>query len=185
MALLSGGILGSLTRAGRARADQPRTDAQLTSDLLAVELLAVAVYRRVLDRGILSARAQRASRRVLAQERAHAAALRSELERLKQPSPVGPQSDSDIDDRLSARHVSRSVSDLHTEHECLDLLLAVEGMAEGAYYTAMSKLSHPRLLTLSAQILANEAQHEAVLGQLRRGKDFSVAAPYAFVQGIH
>ena len=38
-------------------------------------------------------------------------------------------------------------------------------------------------MRLATEILASEAQHEAVLGELRRGKDFSRAAPYAFVEG--
>ena len=54
---------------------------------------------------------------------------------------------------------------------------------EGAYYQAMSKLVDPRLQQLGAQILASEAQHYALLGELRRHKDFSRAVPYAFVEG--
>jgi ferritin-like protein len=180
-----GAALGSFGQPEGAAADIPESDAQLLADLLAVEMLAVAVYQHVLATTLLSPRAQTVARKVLGQERAHAAAMGAELARLGQTPPVPPSDERQIAQQLSQRHVSRSLTDLHNEHDALDLLLDVEGVAEGAYYAAMSKLHRTPLIQLAAEILASEAQHEAVLGELRRGKDFSRAAPYAFVEGTH
>lgn len=180
----AGGALSSLVVPAAADAQAPPSDPQLGADLVAMELLAIAVYERVLASRCLSERATRDALTILAHEHAHASAVRAELVALGGTSPQGPRDDDEIDERLSARHVSGSVSDLHDEHACLDLLLDTERAAEGTYYAAMAKLHNPRLMILSARILGSEAQHEAVLGQLRRGKDFSRAVPYAFVEGI-
>ena len=47
------------------------------------------------------------------------------------------------------------------------LLIRVEEVAEGAYYHAISKLTDPRLLLRSAQIMASEAQHRTILSETR------------------
>lgn len=172
-----------LTEPIDALAAAPVSDAKLVQGLLAAELLATAVYERVLATGLLSARSASAAHQLLSHEHAHAAALQPELRSLGAPAPPAPADSQAIDNALSEHHVSRSVSGLQHERDCLDLLLDLENLMEGAYYAAMSKLSHPRLLQLGAQILASEAQHYAVLGELRRHKDFSRAVPYAFVEG--
>jgi hypothetical protein len=178
-------LAGLATAAPAAAAALGKTDAQITADLLAVELLVAAVYTRTLASGHLSPRGMRLARPLLVQERAHAAALGRELRVLGGAAPVGPTTLAAVDRALSDRHVSRRVEDLHSERGCLQLLLDVESIAQGAYYTAMAKLQSRRLLLLSAQILASEAQHEAVLGELLRPKDLSVAVPYPFVEGTY
>jgi hypothetical protein len=166
-----------------ALAAETVSDASLAQELFAAELLATAVYERVLATGLLSARSARVARLALDHEHAHAAALLPELSRLGAAPPPAPADSQAIDNALSDHHVSRSVSGLHHERDCLDLLLDLENLMEGAYYGAISKLTHPRLVLLAAQILASEAQHYALLGELRRHKDFSRAVPYAFVEG--
>ncbi len=159
------------------------SDTTLVQGLLAAELSAAAVYERILATGLLSPRSARAARGILAHERAHAAALATELSTLGGVTPARPADTRALEKFLSDHHVSRSFSDLHHEHDCLDFLLDFENLIEGAYYQAMSKLTRPRLMALGAQILASEAQHYALLGELRRHKDFSRAVPYAFVEG--
>ncbi len=159
------------------------SDAKLVQGLLSAELSAAAVYERVLATGLLSTRGERAARGLLAHEHAHAAALTPELTLLGAVAPSPPANPKALEMFLSDHHVTRSFSDLHRERDCLDFLLDFENLMEGAYYQAMSKLTRPRLITLAAQILSSEAQHYALLGALRRHKDFSRAVPYAFVEG--
>lgn len=179
----AGAALVPLTGPMDALAAAPVTEAKLVQGLLAAELLATAVYERVLATGLLSARSAAVAHQLLSHEHAHAAALEPELRSLGAAAPPAPADSQAIDNALSAHHVSRSVSGLKHERDCLDLLLDLENLMEGAYYAAMSKLNHPRLVQLGAQILASEAQHYALLGELRRHKDFSRAVPYAFVEG--
>jgi hypothetical protein len=182
-AACAGTALGVLPGPALALGAEPVSDTKLVQGLLAAELSAAAVYERVLATGLLAPRSQRAARGLLAHERAHAAALGPELSSLGGVAPPAPADTKAIERFLSDHHVSRSFADLHHERDCLDFLLDLENLMEGAYYQAMSKLTRPRLMQLGAQILASEAQHYAVLGELRRRKDFSRAVPYAFVEG--
>jgi hypothetical protein len=179
----AGSSLASLAAPAPARGAEPVSDPKLVQLLLGAELLAAAVYERVLATGLLSPRSQRAARGLLAHEHAHAAALQAQLGRLAAAAPAPPADTKAVESALSDHHVTRSFTDLHHERDCLDLLLDLENLMEGAYFQAMSKLAQPRLLQLGAEILASEAQHYALLGELRRRKDFSRAVPYAFVEG--
>ncbi|MDQ6744816.1 MAG: ferritin-like domain-containing protein [Actinomycetota bacterium] len=176
---------GTPASAASPPASVPVGEGMLIVDLAAVELLAIAVYGRVLVSPHLSPRARRLARKLLGQEHAHLRALARELRRLDLkllPAPSGVEA---IDGALSNRKVDRKVEDLHSEHDCLDLLLAVESVSEGAYYSALSKLQSPHLLSLAAALLASEGQHEALLGERRMPKNFDQAAPYPYVEGIH
>ncbi len=181
----AGTALGTIAGASSALGQPANTDAEMTSELLAVELLSIVVYERVLASNILSDQSARLARRLLSHERAHAAALLPELHQLganAPPAPIGPH---EVDQALVAHHVERRVEDLHSGRDGLDLLLDVEGVAEGAYYTAMSRLQLPHLQLLAARLLASEAQHETMLGLVRAPKNFDRAAPYPFVEGSH
>lgn len=182
-AACAGTVLGPLAAPALALGAEPVSDTTLVRGLLAAELVGAAVYERVISTGLLSARSARAARGLLAHERAHAAALGPELSTLGGTAPSPPADSKAIETFLSEHHVTRSFSDLHHERDCLDLLLDLENLMEGAYYQALSKLVDPRLQQLGAQILASQAQHYALLGELRRHKDFSRAVPYAFVEG--
>jgi hypothetical protein len=161
--------------------DEPR----LLTVLLETELLSIAAVERVLASPHLHRRARALTVRLRAAERVHASALERALRGFGVPArPPLPASDAAVDGALAARHVHQRVSALHKEHDCLDLLLSLEAMAEGMYYAAMPKLSSPALQRLAAGLLASEAQHEAALGLLRNPKDFDRAAPYAFVEGF-
>jgi ferritin-like protein len=171
---------------GRAVAQNlPSDERQLLAVLLETELLSVAAVERVLASPHLHRRAQALARRVLAAEHAHVIALERALRGLGVAArPSAPATVAGIDERLAVRHVHQTVSGLHNEHDCLDLLLALESMAEGVYYAAMPNLREGSLQRLAAGLLASEAQHEALLGLLRNPKDFNRAAPYAFVEGF-
>lgn len=182
--MLAGAGAATLVVPVSAGAETPVDQRVLVGDLLATELIGIAALKRVLVSPHLSGKAWMLSRRILTQEHSHAAALARALRALGvNQMPKIPVTAAEIDRGLSDRHVGRRVEDLHSEHDCLDLLLDLEGMTEGRYYRAMAKLTDPTLQALSAALLASDAQHEALLGELRVPKNFYRAAPYAFVEG--
>ena len=181
---LAAGV-GLVLPAGAVADTLPSDERQLLTVVLEAELLAVAAVERVLSSPHLHPRASALTRRVLAAEQAHVMALERALRGLGTPARLsGPATVAAIDQALAVRHVHQTVSGIHNEHDCLDLLLALESMAEGVLYAAMPKLHDPSLQRLAAGLLASEAQHEALLGLLRNPKDFDRAAPYAFVEGF-
>ena len=66
---------------------------------------------------------------------------------------------------------------------CVRYMVGVETVAEGAYYSAMSKLTDARLLTQAAQIMGNEAQHWTSLSGLQHAGDVFRGVPYPTVTG--
>ena len=73
---------------------------------------------------------------------------------------------------------------LQGSKDALYLLLAVERVAVGAYFVALAKLENPPLMTLAAEIMANDAQHEALIGELLYDGKAAQAVPYGLVQGV-
>ncbi|MBV9312003.1 MAG: ferritin-like domain-containing protein [Solirubrobacterales bacterium] len=167
----------------------PRADAQNQSDttilsyLIELEQFAVHAYRRVLGTGELAYGSARDVRQLLSQERAHIAALARELHALGTQPPVGPTTDAAADALLSAHGQSGRISSLHTEQDCLQVLLDVEQILIGGYFSSISKLESTTALRRSAEIMANEAQHAALLGELLTPDDVMKIAPTPFVQG--
>ena len=167
-----------------ALADAPvPSDAELLSKTLAVERLMVLAYERVLASGALSAGVQRVITPFLDHERAHLSAIAAALARLGAPASAAPLSLKDASDALSQHNVSGSLTDLHTEHECLKLLVDLESIAEGASYTPTRDLRHQDLVRLCAQIMACEAQHWTVLSGLRNPGEYVKAIPWPYVFG--
>lgn len=165
-------------------ASQP-TESEVLRGLLITERLTISTIVRVLPSPHLGHAARAAAERVLAAEREHSARLEQTLREIGVKVPrLEPMTVSALDRALLVRHVHRRLNDLHSEHDCLDLLLALEGLAEGALYRAMPLLSTPAHQRLAAGLMASEAQHEAILGLLRDPKNFDRAAPYAFVEGF-
>ena len=159
------------------------TDAQLLAATLAVEQLVLVAYHHVLASGALEPRTKRIVRHLLGQELEHVSALGRELIRLGGRPPSRPTDLASVQKALAAHHVADSLTNLHSQHECLKLLVDVETVIEGAYYMAMSKLGDPRLIGTSAAIMACEAQHWTLLAGLQHHGDISISVPYAFVQG--
>lgn len=178
-ATVSGGI-----GAGGALANTPApSDAELLGKSLQVERLIVLGYRRVFDSGLLTPAIQRAIASHLDHEVAHVAALAARLKSLGAPAPTGPLDLKAATDVMAQHHVSGSLTDLHTEKDCLKLLVDLESAAEGAHYTALKDLSLPAHQSLSAQIMACEAQHWTVLSGLRNPGQYVKAIPWPFVYG--
>jgi len=161
----------------------PKTDAQVLAGTLVVEELVVLAYRKVLASGALTASARRTVTELLAQEREHAAALVAALARLGAALPAGPTDVAAADKALAAHKVSVSLANLRTERDCLELLIDVEEVAEGAYFIAISMLRSSSSLRLSAEIMASEAQHWTALTELRLPGQIAKAVPEPFVEG--
>jgi hypothetical protein len=79
--------------------------------------------------------------------------------------------------------VEGSLTDLHSQNDCLKLLVDLESAAEGAHYTVLKDLSLPAHQHLSVQMMACEAQHWTVLSGLRNPGQYVKAIPWPFVYG--
>jgi hypothetical protein len=84
---------------------------------------------------------------------------------------------------LSKHNVPDNLTALHTTNDSLKLLVDLESVAEGVYFTALATLSKPGLQRLSAQIMACEAQHWTALSGLRNPGVYVKAVPWPFVTG--
>ena len=185
--LIVGAAAAALTgavAADGALADAPApSDAELLGESLQVERLIVLGYRRVLASGLLTPAIRRAIAPHLDHELAHIAALAARLKSLGAPAATGPLDDKAAGDVMSKHHVPGSLTDLHTQNDCLKLLVDLESAAEGVHYTALKDLRDPGLQHLSAQMMSCEAQHWTVLSGLRNPGQYVKAIPWPFVYG--
>jgi hypothetical protein len=163
-------------------ASQPRDHVALAR-MIEAEQLEWLVYRRVLASGELGERAARTLRDLPAQERQHIQALEGQRRLLgaRRPRPV--KSDQSADALLARHGFSERAVALSGERQCLRLLADVEAIAIGVYYKSMSTLHSVPLIELSSQMMASDAQHAAVLGELLSPRDYVKAVPDAFVEG--
>lgn len=161
----------------------PPSDAELLGNSLEVERLMVLGYRRVFDSGLLTPAIQRAIASHLGHELAHVKALGAHLQALGAPAPTGPLDSKAAADVMAKYHDPDSLTDLHSQNDCLKLLVDLESVAEGIHYTALKDLRSPALQRLSAQIMACEAQHWTVLSGLRNPGQYVKAIPWPFVYG--
>lgn len=161
----------------------PETAPQRLIRLLRVELLLVFACQRILAAAVLYPRAERTVRTLLAHGEAHIEALRARLAALGGVAPSPPASITEADRNLAHRRVSERLGQLRGAGDGLRLLLDVERVAVGAYFVALTKLEDPALIRLAAEIMANGAQHEAMLTALLDHDDVQQAVPYGLVQG--
>jgi hypothetical protein len=187
--LLLTGAAGALLAPAAARAAGPSVSAA-TSDadrlrrLISVELLLLFCYRHVLDSSVLQPPARRALAPVPAQEEAHIQALERRLTARGGQAPPPPAGIAEANRYLGHRGVGGRLGQLKGEPDALSLLETLEQVVVGAYFVAMIKLEDPQLVVLAAQIMANDAQHEAVVRlQFPKGSP-QEAVPYGLVQGL-
>ena len=147
----------------RGDAAAPR-DAELLAGLLAHERYAIAAYAAGIP--LLSPLATATAQQFLSQELAHA----TELEGLIRQAGFEPAKPPAFYDLGRPR----------TERDVLELLHRAEQAQLDAYLSALAELAPPRLRAAMAAILANDAQHAAVVRQ-QLGL---VPVPGALVSGL-
>ncbi len=180
----AGAALGTAVGVDPAFADTPPpSDTDLLAKALEVERLMVLAYRSVLSSGALSAGLQRAIAPHLGHEIEHVSAVAARLSALGAAAPTGALDPKTATALMAQHDVSDSLTDLHSQNDCLKLLVDLESVAEGVYYTALKDLRSPTLQHLSAQIMACEAQHWTVLSGLRNPGQYVKAVPWPFVYG--
>jgi len=166
-----------------ALADAPVSDADALSKALEVERLMVLAYRRVLSSGTLAPNIERAIAPYLGHEIEHASAVAAALAAIGVNADTGPLGVGTADELLSKHNVPGSLTDLHSQNDSMRLLVDLESVAEGVYFTALKTLSTAGLQRLAAQIMACEAQHWTAVSGLRNPGEYVKAVPWPFVTG--
>jgi hypothetical protein len=159
------------------------SDSETLGKVLEVERLVVLGYRQVLAAGALPPGDSAALEPFLAQELEHVATLAAHLEALGAPADTAPLDVKSGDALLGKYHVPGSVTDVQTRKDSFRLLVNLESVAEGAYFTALKTLGTTELVTMSAQAMACEAQHWTVLSGLRNPGIYVKSVPWPFVTG--
>jgi hypothetical protein len=152
--------------------------------LMRVELLLLYVYDHVLAGSVLPPGARRAMAQLRAHEQAHVGALRARLRSRGAGQPSPPPSVAVANRYLARREVRGRLGQLQGPDDALHLLLALERVAVGAYFVALREMRDPVLIVLAAQIMASDAQHEAIVGEQLNPDDVANAVPYGLVQGV-
>ena len=160
-----------------------QSDAAVLARTLQIEQLVSIAYRQAIGSGALGPTVIGPLRALLSQELEHVATLEHGLRGLGASVPAPPAGVASAQAALVRHHVFASLTRLRTQHECLRLLIDVESLAEGAYFSAISKLSDPGLLRTSTEIMGCEAQHWTLLSALQHHGNVDRAVPYPFVQG--
>jgi hypothetical protein len=187
--LLSGAAGGLLLPAAVASAAttadaQPFSVTDRLARLIRLELLLVFCYRHVLASSILTARARRTLAPFVAHEEAHASVLEQRLRARGGAVPAGPTGVAEANHDLAHRKIGGRLGQLKGDPDALRLLLTLEQVTVGAYFVALTKLQDAELITLVCQIMANDAQHESVIGLLMPKSTLGSGAPYGLVQGL-
>jgi hypothetical protein len=152
--------------------------------LMSVEQLILFAYDHVVASSILSPSARPAISQIRAHERAHVDALRGRLSARHVGAPPPPPSITVANRHLGRRNVGGRLGHLRGAKDALFLLLSLERVAIGAYFVALREMRDPGLIAFAAQIMASEAQHEAVISVLLNPGDIPAAVPDGLVQGV-
>ena len=118
------------------------------------------------------------------QDQAHVRATRDALRRLGARRSPPPGSDAAIDAELARHLIPGRPGRLRGPGDALGLLVDVERVAIGAAYVALSQIHDGSLAVLVAQMMASDAQHEALLEEARHPGAIAAAIPYGVVEGI-
>lgn len=175
--------------AGAAAGSRPATVPvpERLAKLAQVELLLLFCYQHVLGSSVLSSRARRTLAPFVAHEEAHIAALGRQLRARGGRMPAPPASVPAANRALARRKVGGRLGQLKGDLDAVRLLLSTEQVVIGAYDVALATLpeNETELTELICQIMANDAQHDAMLGLLLPPGKVAAAVPYGLVQGTH
>lgn len=183
-AAIAGAVGGSVLVPGglaQAATASPPDDAAALTRAFRIEQLVETAYRSVLATGVLEPSVGAQLHGILAQELEHLAWLRRTLTELGVGVPsVGAGS---AQRELADHHIHVALHRIPDQRAALKLLIDVESLAEGAYFSAISKISDPALIRTCAEAMACEAQHWTVLSGIQHPGKIDRSVPYAFVQG--
>jgi Ferritin-like domain len=165
-------------------ADTPvPSDPEALAKVLEVERLVVLGYRQVLASGVLGPADDAAVQPFLAHELEHVATLVSHLKALGASADASPLDVKAGESLLGKYDVPGSLTGIQSRKDGFRLLVDLESVAEGAYFTALKTLGTAELQTMSAQAMACEAQHWTVLSGLRNPGLYVKSVPWPFVTG--
>jgi hypothetical protein len=151
--------------------------------LVAVEQLSVFAYAHLLGSASLSPATAASLRAFLDHEREHVRLISEALTSAGVAPPSPPTGVNAASRQLTGLHVPGDLGKVRTESDALHYLIGVETLAEGAYYSAMSRLSDETLIVLAAKVMSCEAQHWTALSGLLHAGDVYRAVPYPVVLG--
>jgi Ferritin-like domain len=152
--------------------------------LIGVELLLLFCYQHVLGSSILSPRARRTVTPFVGHEQAHIRALEAQLRAVGGTVPAAPPDIQTANRDLARRKIGGRLGQLKGDLDAVRLLLTTEQVTIGAYFVALTKLRDSELIQLACQIMANEAQHDAMIGLTLPKATPGSAVPYGLVQGL-
>jgi hypothetical protein len=180
-------VLGAGLAPAAAMASDPLAgangDTELLSRLAAIEQLIEFAYSHLLRSAGLSPGIARVVSKFSSHERAHVQILSAALMERGASPPPPPTDLTAASRQLAELGTSGSLRTSRGDTASVRYLVGVETVAEGAYYSAMSKLSNTRLLTEAARIMACEAQHWTSLSGLQHAGDVFTSVPYPTVTG--
>jgi Ferritin-like domain len=169
---------------GGASTAAPDDGARLTR-ALSMAVLAAYVYRQMFAERVLTGSQLRALDGFAEQEQAHVAALRTAVT-VAGGTLIGPPSSIDAANRdLAHRGIGGRLGQLQGPDDALDLLISVERSSIGSCYVALLGLTGSAAIVRVAEIMANDAQHEAVVTLQRHALKLAAAAPFPLVSGSH
>ncbi|HWC86882.1 MAG TPA: ferritin-like domain-containing protein [Solirubrobacteraceae bacterium] len=173
-----------LLRRGATASAVGRGDAALLVSLLHVEQVIVIAYERALATGLLAPPAQTVVSSFLEHERTHVRALSARVVSLGGAVPPAPAMPSAFESELRRLRVKRTLAELRTERQYVRFLIELETVIAHHYRYAIARLNAGRLLTAAAEIMANEAQHMAILREVLSPGNVKRAVPTGFVAGV-
>jgi hypothetical protein len=184
-ALATPGLLPAVAAGASGGGPSPPTDdAAHLERVLSMAVLGAYVYRQVFAEGVLSQSQRRALDGFAEQEQAHVVALRQAAGAAG--APVRPPSSLDVANKdLAHRGIGGRLGQLQGSDDALDLLVSVERSSIGSCYVALLGLTGSAAIVLVASIMANDAQHEAVVTLQRPTLTLALAAPFPLVSGVH
>jgi hypothetical protein len=180
---VGGALVPSLAGAADHKKKQPPSDATLVAQLIVLERVMQDVYGRAIASGKLDSAGLALAHDVLGHERAHESVLLRELRLLRGSELPTPRSTRELEKELAKHHTKVALDRHRSGRGWLKLLVDVEDVLERNYHTAISILRRTTLLTLASEILASEAQHSALLGDLLSPRNVQKALPNAFING--
>ncbi len=149
-----------------------------------LELLLLYTYDHVLVSPALPSSAHPVIAQLRDHEQAHVDALRARLTVRHAVAPSPPPSIAVANRYLARREIGGRLGHLRGTKDALFLLLSLERVTIGAYFVALRDMRDPGPIVLAAQIMASDAQHEAIVSELLNPGMIPAAVPDGLVQGV-